>query len=152
MCKSLPYYFHLLYRRTFIILLAKCMLGLFVTLNEGQGHRTGNGHTIVDLLSNYLQSKRDVHCLNIFWNYQSLLLSWVLSAWPWMKDKGNVIYTWCIPMYEVVTVPSLTMMTWNSFRGIACEGQTHTQTDRQTDRHTHTDRQIDTHRLLPRLF
>ena len=30
MCKSLPYYFHLLYRSTFILLLAKCMLGLFV--------------------------------------------------------------------------------------------------------------------------
>ena len=30
MCKSSPYYFHLLYRSTFIVLSAKCMLGLFV--------------------------------------------------------------------------------------------------------------------------
>ena len=30
MCKSLPCYFHLLYRSTFILLSAKCMLGLFV--------------------------------------------------------------------------------------------------------------------------
>ena len=30
MCKSLPCYFHLLYRSTFIFLSAKCMLGLFV--------------------------------------------------------------------------------------------------------------------------
>ena len=30
MCKSLPYYFHLLYRSTFILLSAKCMLGLFM--------------------------------------------------------------------------------------------------------------------------
>ena len=30
MCKSLPYYLQLLYRNTFILLLVKCMLGLFV--------------------------------------------------------------------------------------------------------------------------
>ena len=29
-CKSSPYYFHLLYKSTFILLSAKCMLGLFV--------------------------------------------------------------------------------------------------------------------------
>ena len=30
MCKSLPYYFHVLYRSTCILLSSKCMLGLFV--------------------------------------------------------------------------------------------------------------------------
>ena len=30
MCKSMPYYIHLLYRSTFILLSAKCTLGLFV--------------------------------------------------------------------------------------------------------------------------
>ena len=30
MCRSLPYYFYLLYRSTFILKSAKCTLGLFV--------------------------------------------------------------------------------------------------------------------------
>ena len=32
MCKSLPYYLHLLYRSTFILLSEKCMLGLFLLM------------------------------------------------------------------------------------------------------------------------
>ena len=50
-----------------------------------------------------------------------------------MKVKVNIINTRCIIMSEAVTVTNLMMMTLIlSFRGIACEGQTHTKTQTQT--------------------
>ena len=47
-----------------------------------------------------------------------------ISVLPWMKVKINMINSWCILMFEAVTMPSLMIMT-NSFWGIACEGHTH---------------------------
>ena len=41
-------------------------------LNEGQGHRTGNGH--IDLYSYYLHSKQDLEFLNGFGNNQTFIL------------------------------------------------------------------------------
>ena len=62
----------------------------------------------IDLSSDYLQSKRDGHCSKTFWN--NITFS-IISVWPWMKVKVNIIDTWCILMSEAVTLLSLMMMT-----------------------------------------
>ena len=64
---------------------------------------------------------------------ENLLFSRVRSVWPWMKVKGNISNTWCIPMSEAVTMPSLTMMTsMVSKESLARWIHTHTYT------HSHT--------------
>ena len=49
--------------------------------------------------------------------------------WPWMKVKANIINTWCIPVTEAVTVPSLMMITLVvSEESLARDTHTHTHT------------------------
>ena len=69
-----------------------------------------------------------------------LLFSWSRSVWPSMKVKISIINTWCITMYEAVTVPSLTMMT-STVSKESLARDTHTHTDKRTDKHTHTHTQ-----------
>ena len=95
---------------------------------------------IIDILSDYLHSTLDRHSLNSFWNniIKHLLFSWLISVW--MKVKVNILNTWCIIMFEAVTVPSLTMMTSTvSEKSFARDTNTDTRRDRQT--HWETDRQ-----------
>ena len=59
------------------------------------------------------------------------LFSWLRSVWPWMKGKVNIINTWCMPMSESVSVPSLTMMISTvSKESFARDTNKHTQTHR----------------------
>ena len=56
-----------------------------------------------------------------------LLFSW-LRLWPWMKVEVNIINT-CVMHYHVWSSnrAKLDDDDLNGFRGIACEGHTHTQ-------------------------
>ena len=66
---------------------------------------------------------------------ECVLSLWLISVWPWMKVRVNIINTLsvCITMSKAVIVPSLMMITSNSFWGIACKGHTQTHTYTQTD-------------------
>ena len=59
---------------------------------------------------------------------EHLLFSGVRSAWrTWMKVMVNIINTWCVLISEAAKFDE---DDFNSFRGIACKGQTQTQTHR----------------------
>ena len=101
-----------------------------MTLSEGQGHQSKN--RLYRPLVRLSSQQTWWALLENFLKYSNDLV--YISVWPWTKVKINIINTWCIIMSEAVIVLNLMTMTtdFNTFWGIACEGQAHADTHTQT--------------------
>ena len=93
MCKSLPYYFHLLYRSTFILLSAKCMLGIFVFRRTLAWWTTGS-----------LTCVRDHSCACVY--------HCTHGGWAYRQQVSTTYLTWENTIFSCVSSGIRTSVLW----------------------------------------